>query len=100
MPYNYAYMNPEDLTAMGLAEGEKISITSDLARIEGIIESDPTVRRGVISMTHGFGTLPEETVYERDGSSTSMLISTDRDLDPINAMPRMTAIPVNIARWA
>ena len=71
-----------------------------LPAIEGVIASDPTIRTGVISMTHGFGTLPEDTVYERDGSNTGMLISTDRDLEPINAMPRMTAIPVTIARCA
>lgn len=100
MPYNYAYMNPADIAALGLVEGVKVRITSDRAAIEGVIASDPTIRTGVISMTHGFGTLPEDTVYERDGSNTGMLISTDRDLEPINAMPRMTAIPVTIARCA
>ena len=47
-------------------------------------------------MSHGWGTLPGETVYEQDGSNTGLLISTDRDLDPINAMPRMSAIPVRL----
>ncbi|MAT49820.1 MAG: nitrate reductase [Porticoccaceae bacterium] len=100
MPYNYAYLNPDDMRNIGVDEGDKIRITSDLDTIEGVVKADPTVRRGVVSMTHGFGTLPEETVYEEHGSSTSMLISTDRDLDVINAMPRMTAIPVNIDRCA
>jgi len=62
-----------------------------------IVQSDATVRRGVVSMSHGFGGMPGESVYERDGSSTGALISTDRDLDPINAMPRMSAIPVRIS---
>lgn len=100
MPFNYAYLNPADLSALDIVEGDKITISSDLASIEGVVKSDPTIRTGVVSMTHGFGSLPDDTVYERDGSSTGMLISTDRDLDPINAMPRMSAIPVNIARCA
>jgi anaerobic selenocysteine-containing dehydrogenase len=96
MPYNYAYINPQDMQNLGIHEGDKVTISSDLATIEGVVKPDPTIRCGVVSMTHGFGSLPDDTVYERDGSSTGKLISTDRDLDPINAMPRMTAIPVNI----
>jgi hypothetical protein len=64
-----------------------------------VVASDPTVRAGVVSMTHGWGGLPDETVYERDGSNTGLLISTDRNLEPINAMPRMSAIPVNSVAW-
>jgi anaerobic selenocysteine-containing dehydrogenase len=97
-PYNLAFMNPDDLNSLGIADGEKVTVTSDYATIPAKVASDPTVRRGVVSMTHGFGSLPGQTLYERDGSSTSMLISTDRDLDPLNAMPRMSAIPVSIAR--
>lgn len=98
MPINLAYMNPADLAMLGVADGEKVAIASDYATVPANAAADATVRRGVVSMTHGFGTLPEETVYERDGSSTSMLISTDRDLDPLNAMPRMSAIPVKVTR--
>ena len=47
-------------------------------------------------MTHGWGGLPDETDYSRDGSNTGLLISTDRNLETINAMPRMSAVPVNI----
>ncbi|MFX8339374.1 hypothetical protein ABTL37_19375, partial [Acinetobacter baumannii] len=61
--------------------------------------AEPDLRRGVVSMSHGWGSLPDETVYERDGANTGLLISTDRELDPINAMPRMTAIPVRLAPY-
>lgn len=95
-PFNPAYMSPEELSAMGLQSGDRVTIHSDAGSIAAIVESDPTVRRGVISMCHGFGGDPDQPDYEREGSSTGELISTDRDLDPINAMPRMSAIPVNI----
>jgi anaerobic selenocysteine-containing dehydrogenase len=100
MPYNYAYMNPDDLAALGLGEGDMASIRSDRASIPARVSADPTVRRGVVSMTHGFGSLPDDSDYERDGSNTGMLISTDRDQEAINAMPRMSAIPVNVSRLA
>jgi anaerobic selenocysteine-containing dehydrogenase len=96
MPYNFAYLHPEEIAKLGIESGQKIKITSDAGSISGIVKADPTLRMGVVSMTHGWGALPGETVYERDGSNTGLLISTDRDLEKINAMPRMSAIPVNI----
>ena len=36
--------------------------------------------------------------YEDQGSNTNLLISSDRDRATINAMPRMSGIPVNISR--
>ncbi len=96
-PYNPAYMNPADLADRGLVDGDRIAIDSDHARIMAIVAADPTVRRGVVSMAHAWGGLPGESVdIATHGSSTNRLISTDRDTDPVNAMPRMSAIPVNI----
>ena len=55
------------------------------------------MRRGVVSVAHGWGALPEEQVdYRTSGVSTNLLISTSANLDPINAMPVMTGIPVRI----
>jgi anaerobic selenocysteine-containing dehydrogenase len=99
MPYNYAYLHPDEIAALGIAVGDKILISSAASSIPAIVAADPSLRMGVVSMTHGWGGLPDESVYERDGSNTGMLISTDRKLEPINAMPRMSAIPVNIVAW-
>ena len=98
-PFNPAYLNPDDLASQGLTTGDRIEISSDHARISAIVQADPTVRPGVVSMTHAWGPLPGESMdIATHGSSTNMLISTDRDVEPINAMPRMSAIPVNIVR--
>lgn len=97
--FNPAYLHPDDLSAQGLLPGERIELISDHGRIPAIVEADDTVRPGVVSMSHGWGALPhEDTPYEDCGVSTGLLISTDRDVEPINAMPRMSAIPVAIAR--
>ena len=69
--------------------------------ITGIVEADDTVRSGVVSMAVAWGGLPGEKVdVATSGASTNMLISTDRDTEPLNAMPRMSAIPVNIVPLA
>ncbi len=98
-PYNPAYLNPDDMTGLGLIDGDTVLITSDHDSIEAIAESDPTVRSGVISMAVAWGGLPDENKDPaKHGASTNMLISTDRDVEEINAMPRMSGIPVHLQK--
>ncbi len=99
VPYNVAYMNPDDMSGMGIGSGDWVEIASDSGAIKIIAEADKTVRRGVVSMTHAFGdVLGDAGVddYFEYGVSPNLLISTDRDLQTINAMPRMSGIPINI----
>src|SRR3546814_9995094 len=92
-PYNFAYINPADLNDRGVLSGELIEVSSDAGSIVAIADADETVRRGVISMSHGIGGLPEDGDYRVNGSVTNQLISLDRDCQTINAMPRMSGIP-------
>lgn len=97
--YNPAFMNPEDLAAEGLKTGDVIVITSSYASILGVVEAEDAIRRGVISMPHGFGDAPgsPDDKNVRDiGSNTGRLSSVDRDYDPYSGIPLMSAIPVNI----
>jgi anaerobic selenocysteine-containing dehydrogenase len=97
LPYNMAYLNPEDMRKENIKPGDKIQIESDHGIINAIAKDDRTVRTGVVSITHGFGQLPERNDnYKKYGSSVNLLISTDRDCQSINAMPRMSGIPVNL----
>lgn len=94
MPANPAYLNPRDLAVMGMEPGDHVEIESDFGRIEASVQSDDGVRPGVISMSHGWGSLPDRDGHA--GSCVNLLISTERDVEPLNAMPRMSAVPVNI----
>jgi anaerobic selenocysteine-containing dehydrogenase len=96
LPYNTAAVNPADLAVLGLASGDKVRIASEAGAVDAIVEADETLRPGVLSMLHGFGGVPESSEYLRDGASVNLLISTDWALEPINAMPRMTAFAVAI----
>ncbi|HTJ62540.1 MAG TPA: molybdopterin dinucleotide binding domain-containing protein, partial [Alphaproteobacteria bacterium] len=98
VPYNCAYLNPADMAAKAITDGDWVELTSDNGKVRAIAEGDETLRRGVVSLTHGFGDLPDSTDYLTEGVSTNLLISTERDLQTINAMPRMSGIPVNVAR--
>lgn len=95
--YNPAFMHPDDMHELGVSAGEVVEITSCRASIHGVVEPADDIRRGVISMTHCFGDLPED---ERDvfsqGSNTGRLTPIDRDYDPYTGIPRMSTIPVNV----
>ncbi len=97
VPFNPLCVHPDDVAKLGLKDGAKVQIVSAHGRIPAIIECDDSLRRGVVSMTHGFGKLPDvKADYESVGVSVSTLISLTDDCEPLQAMPRMSAIPVRI----
>jgi anaerobic selenocysteine-containing dehydrogenase len=96
-PVNWAYMNPDDMAAEGLAEGALIEIESEAGRILGVAKAEDRLRRSVVSMTHLFGDLsPSTDPYAQRGGHTGRLTSLDQYLEPINFMPRFSGIPVNL----
>ena len=100
MPHNPLWIHPDDLAALGVAAGERLAIESAHGRIEAVAEADATLRRGVVSITHGWGGLPggADAGSDSRGVNVNRLTSTRADLDPINAMPRLTALPVRVQR--
>ncbi|MDP6978046.1 MAG: molybdopterin-dependent oxidoreductase [Myxococcota bacterium] len=96
-PYNPVFMNPEDLAVLGVESGDLVEIESADGCIQGIAEAAPDVLRGVVSMSHSWGGLPDPDASppERAGA-TSALIDTERIYDPVSGIPRMSAIPVNV----
>ena len=94
---NWAYMNPEDMTAEDLREGDSIRIASEHGEILAMVKPEDRLRRGVISMTHMFGNLaPSTDPGKQGGSFTGRLTSLEKYLQPINFMPRFSGVPVNI----
>ncbi len=92
-PRNPAFMNPQDMQRESLMEGDPVVISSERGEITLRVAVDPTLRCGVVSIAHGFGSLAGQ---DGDSASTNLLISTDRHCATINAMPRMSGIPINI----
>jgi anaerobic selenocysteine-containing dehydrogenase len=97
MPHNAAYMSPDELTALNLAPGDTIEIASEHGRIEATVEPDAALRGGIVSIAHCWGDVEGAGL---PGANVNELIACDRDLQPINAMPRMSAVPVRITRSA
>ncbi len=96
-PVNYAYMNPQDMAAEGLADGDTIEIASQFGSLRTLAKGEERLRRGVISMTHMFGPLVGSGDPVADGGANAgQLTSLTEHVQPINFMPRFSAIPVNV----
>ena len=95
--FNPLWLHPTDLATLGIASGSTVEIRSSAGSIRAIVEADSSLRPGVAAMSHGWGDLPEDPArIEQAGSNTGRLVDSSGWLDPINAMPRMSAIPINI----
>ncbi|MYQ35421.1 molybdopterin-dependent oxidoreductase [Streptomyces sp. SID4956] len=96
-PHNPAWLHSRDLAALGVADGDDVVLESDHGRIRAVARADDTVRPGVVSMSHGWGAAPGGDEGHRSaGSSTSELVRNDLAVEPINGMPRFSAIPVDV----
>jgi len=96
---NPAFMAPDDMAALGLVADDEIRLTSRHGEIGAIVQPDPTLRGGVVSMSHAFGMLPEQPEDVRGrGTNTSLLTSVADDYDLFTGMPRMSAVPIRVRR--
>jgi len=95
--HNPAFMHPQDLVDLGLAQDDKVRITSDHASVVGVVSSDDTLRRGVVSMAHAFGPATADDLDPLEfGTSTARLVSVEDNFDRYTGQPRMSGIPVHV----
>jgi anaerobic selenocysteine-containing dehydrogenase len=103
-PANAAQLHPDDLASLSLTEGDEVLILSSHGQVTAMVKADDTLKPGVVTLAHCWGGLPglDEAATPADdkhpGSNVNLLISSVQHIEPINAMARMTGIPVNIRR--
>lgn len=101
-PFNRAYIHPDELAERGILSGERVRIRSDNGDPVAVASADVTVRRRVVSIAHGFGSLPDTDYgegnddYVLNGVSTNCCSKNAREM--INAAPQMTGVPVSLSR--
>lgn len=94
VPTNPAFLHPDDLAALEIADGTVVELRSEFGAIQGVAQADATVRRGVISMAHCWSGQPGDR--SALGPNVNDLTSSTEAIEPINAMPRLSAIPVTL----
>ena len=90
VPANPVWMHPGDLAMLGLTDGETVRVDSRHGEIEAALAADPTMRRGVVAMSHGWG--------GGIGANVNRLTDRIEGRDPINAMPVLTGFAVGVSR--
>ena len=95
-PYNPAYLHPSELEARALTEAQLVEVTSAHGAIRAVVHADSKLRAGVLSMTHGWGA-PGSDDPRTGGSNVNRLLTTETDLESINHMPMMSAVPVQVS---
>ena len=96
-PYNPAFMNPGDLTRLGITPGDLVEISSASSTIRAVAAADSNLRAGTVSMAHCFGGPPEQDDDVRAiGSPANRLLRVDGIYDRYSGQPLMSNVPVNV----
>jgi anaerobic selenocysteine-containing dehydrogenase len=83
------HVSPEDGIDLGLQDGDRVQVRSDFGEVSAEVNIDRRLRRGVVSMTHGW--------HE---ANVSALTSATEGVDPLTTQPQMTALPVSLRKIA
>ena len=90
---NPASLHSSDIAALGAQSGQVVRLASAHGSIDVQLEADDTLRPGVVSVSHGFGSLASGE-QGSDFATVSQLISTETTVDRISRMPILSALPV------
>lgn len=92
---NPIHTHPEDIARYALVDGEEVWLRSAHDAVRGVVRADDTLRRGTLSLTHGFGgSIADAGAGKEDrGASVARLVGLD-ERDPVTGIPRMSGIAV------
>jgi anaerobic selenocysteine-containing dehydrogenase len=94
---NPAYLHPEDLEDLGLAADDEVVVESAVGQLRTTVRADPGLRRGVVSMTHCYGGLPDDGPDGPAGTNLGLLVGLE-NLQPHTGQPVMGNVPVSVKR--
>ena len=100
---NPAFMHPQELAALQVADGEIVEVHSRHGAIPAVVTASDDIRPGVISMSHCWGGSPDPTAnadqkVREIGSNTNRLIDNLENAERYSGMCRQSSIPVAIRK--
>jgi len=98
---NRLYVHPDDAAARALAAGAKARIWNEQGELALEVELDPTLMRGVVALTHGWGNRGAtgmRLAARTPGVNANVLLPIGSDsFEPLSSQAFMTGIPVELA---
>ena len=92
-------LHPDDAAARGISAGDDVVVRSRVGQVEAPVEITEGIRRGVVSLPHGWGhDLPGVRLgvaKTRPGVSSNLL-ADDEDFDPLSGTATLNGIPVEV----
>ena len=93
-------IHPADAATRGLADGDPVVVASEHGDVETVVAVDADLRRGVVSMVHGWGHAASpglRVAAEHPGTNPNVLLpSGPGSYEPISSQAHMTGIPVTV----
>jgi anaerobic selenocysteine-containing dehydrogenase len=77
-------MNPDDGAAAGVTDGHPVTVRSAHGEVTGVLKLDPAIRRGAVSIPHGYV-----------DTNVNLLTNKD-DIDLITGQVRYSGVPVSV----
>jgi anaerobic selenocysteine-containing dehydrogenase len=94
-------INPDDASARGIADGDEVTVRSDVGEVRTVAEVTDTVMSGVVSLPHGWGHGEPGTTMSvaaaKPGVNSNRLASSDA-LDPLSGNAVLNAIAVDVTK--
>lgn len=91
-------MHPDDAAALGLADGQQVTVASDHGSVDSTVEFDPDLMPGVVSMVHGWGHAASprlRVAHRHPGANPNVLLPVGPgSFEPLSSQAHMTGIPV------
>jgi anaerobic selenocysteine-containing dehydrogenase len=98
-----ALLHPEDAAERGLDDGTTVTVTSRVGRIELPLEVSDQMRRGVVSVPHGFGHGREGVSWSLAASKPGVSVNDVTDpavLDRLTGNAAYNSVPVKVSAAA
>jgi len=94
-------VNPADAEKEGWQEGDRVTVSSRAGSVVTQVEITASIRRGVVSLPHGFGHARQGTqmALANDNAGVSCNDVTDSGfIDPLCGNAALNGVPVSVSR--